>query len=79
MQNAFIESFSGRLRLECLSLHYFETLQKAKKIVENWWVEYNTFRPYGSFKGLTPEEFTRNWNKERQQKALDSQLTTCTA
>jgi putative transposase len=79
IQNAFIESFNGRLRHECLNQHYFETLQEAKKIVENWRVEYNTFRPHGSLKGLTPEEFTRNWNKEKQQKILDSQLTTCTA
>jgi putative transposase len=56
----------------------FLTLQEAKKIVRNWRVEYNTFRPHGSLKGLIPEEFTRDWNKEKQQKALYSQLTPCT-
>jgi putative transposase len=72
IQNAFIESFNGRLKHECLNRHYFETLQEVKKIVENWRIEYNTFRSHGSLKGLTPEEFTRIWKEEKQQKTLDS-------
>ena len=42
IQNAFIESFNGRLRHECLNQHYFVTLEEAKKIIEAWRLEYNT-------------------------------------
>ena len=75
IQNAFIESFNGRLRHECLNQHYFVTLQEAKKIIEDWRMEYNTFRPHGSLNGLTPEEFTKAWKK--QQKTPETQLTNC--
>lgn len=76
IQNAFIESFNGRLRHECLNQHYFIALQEAKKIIENWRKEYNTFRPHGSLNGLTPEEFRKGW---KEQKDPESQLTNCTA
>jgi len=75
IQNAFIESFNGRLRHECLNQHYFVTLQEAKKIIEDWRMEYNTFRPHGSLNGLTPEEFTKAWKE--QQKTPETQLTSC--
>jgi len=75
IQNAFIESFNGRLRHECLNQHYFSTLPEAKKIIEDWRLEYNAFRPHGSLNGLTPEEFKRAW--EAQQKTPETQLTTC--
>lgn len=75
IQNAFIESFNGRLRHECLNQHYFVTLLEAKRIIENWRLEYNVFRPHGSLNGLTPEEFKRVWTE--QQKTPGIQLTTC--
>ncbi len=75
IQNAFIESFNGRVRHECLNQHYFVTLQEAKSIIENWRVEYNTFRPHGSLNGLTPEEFKKVWKE--QQKTPEIQLTNC--
>jgi putative transposase len=79
VQNAFIESFNGRLRHECLNQHYFVTLAEAKKIIEDWRVEYNTFRPHGTLRGLTPEEFRKAWKEQKQpQKTPDSQLTNCT-
>jgi putative transposase len=76
IQNAFIESFNGRLRHECLNQHYFSTLLEAKQIIEGWRLEYNTFRPHGSLNGLTPEAFKRAW--EDHQKTPESQLTVCT-
>jgi len=79
VQNAFIESFNGRLRHECLNQHYFATLEEAKKIIEDWRLEYNTFRPHGSLKGLTPEEFRNAWEDKKQQNAPEIQLTNCTA
>lgn len=78
IQNAFIESFNGRLRHECLNQHYFVTLQEAKKIIEDWRMEYNTFRPHGSLNGLTPEEFSKAWEEQKQQKTPEFQLMSCT-
>jgi putative transposase len=78
IQNAFIESFNGRVRHECLNQHYFVTLQEAKKIIEDWRLEYNTFRPHGSLNGLTPEEFRKTWEEQKQQNAPEIQLTSCT-
>jgi putative transposase len=48
IQNTFIGSFNERLRCECLNQHYFVTLQEAKKIIEGWRLEYNTFRKHSS-------------------------------
>lgn len=57
MENAFIESFQGRLRDECLNLHWFRTVQSAKEIIELWRREYNTERPHSSLNNLTPIEY----------------------
>ena len=43
--NAYIESFNGRLRQECLNEHWFTSLQDAAKILETWWRDYNENRP----------------------------------
>lgn len=58
VKNAFIESFNGRLRDECLNLHQFVSLAEAQTIIEAWrWVDYNTRRPHSSLRHLTPNEF----------------------
>jgi putative transposase len=59
-QNAFIESFNGKFRFECLNQHWFEDLNQAKQIIENWRIEYNTDRPNKALGRMTPEEFARN-------------------
>ncbi len=56
-QNAFVESFNGRLRDECLNEHVFGTLAKARRIIGAWRLDYNTARPHTSLAGLTPAEF----------------------
>ncbi len=58
-QNAFIESFNGRLRAECLDQHWFEDLEHARTIIENWRIEYNTDRPNSALGKKTPEEFAK--------------------
>lgn len=79
IQNAFIESFNGRLRHECLNQHYFLALDEAKKIIEDWRMEYNGFRPHGSLNGLTPEQFRTTYEQQKQQqKTTESQLIGCT-
>ena len=55
--NAFIESFNGRLRQECLNQHWFLSLADAAEKVEDWRIDYNTVRPHSSLSGRTPEEF----------------------
>ncbi len=54
---AFIESFNGRLRQECLNENWFLSLEDAQEKVESWRRHYNRDRPHGSLGNLTPEEF----------------------
>ena len=55
--NAFIESFNGSLRDECLNVHGFLSLEDAQEKIEHWRQEYNHFRPHSSLNNLTPAEF----------------------
>jgi putative transposase len=57
VENAYIESFNGRFRDECLNENWFMTLEQAREIVEEWRVDYNTERPHSSLDYMTPEEF----------------------
>jgi len=69
MQNGFVESFNGRLRDACLNEHLFTSLKKAREIIEDWRINYNTNRPHTSLNGPTPTEFAarpsqgQNWNR----------------
>ena len=58
-QNAYIESFNGRLRDECLNEHWFVSLPHAKVMIEAWRREYNEERPKKSLGGLTPSAYAR--------------------
>jgi transposase InsO family protein len=58
-QNAYIESFNGRLRDECLNEHWFVSLAHAKAVIEAWLCEYNEERPKKSLGGLTPSAYAR--------------------
>ncbi len=69
VENAFIESFIGRLRDECLNQHWFTTLDQAREIIEEWRVAYNRERPHSSLNNLTPEEFLQ---KEGQKPTLQN-------
>lgn len=57
VENMYMESFNGRLRDECLNLHYFTSLEHARQVIEEWRIDYNTERPHSSLDNLTPEEF----------------------
>ena len=57
VQNAYVESFNGRLRDECLNEHWFTTLEEARGRLEAWRQDYNTVRPHSSLGDLTPAEF----------------------
>ena len=56
-QNAYIESFNGKLRDECLNEHWFRSLHQARKIIAAWRRDYNEQRPHSSLNYLTPAEF----------------------
>jgi putative transposase len=57
MQNAFIESFNGRLRDECLNEQWFETLQQARTTIAEWRRDYNEVRPHSSLGRIPPARF----------------------
>ena len=59
VQNAFIESFNGKFRDECLNQNWFVSLGEARRIIEAWRVDYNTARPHSRLGYRTPEEFAR--------------------
>lgn len=55
-QNAYIESFNGKFRHECLRQHWFRSLHEARQIIENWRYDYNHVRPHRSLGQKTPIE-----------------------
>lgn len=57
VQNAYIESFNGRFRDECLNLNWFTSLGEARRIIETWRIDYNEQRPHSSLNYRTPTEF----------------------
>jgi putative transposase len=59
IENAYVESFNGKFRDECLNEHWFVNLVDAKVTIERWRVDYNTVRPHSSLNGATPEQFAR--------------------
>ena len=60
IENAYIESFNGRFRDECLNEHWFVTMAQARQVIEKWRIEYNTERPHSSLGDLTPEQFAKS-------------------
>jgi transposase InsO family protein len=58
-QNAYIESFNGRLRDECLNEHWFPSLLHARTEIETWRREYNEERPKKALGGLTPADYAK--------------------
>jgi len=59
--NAFIESFNGTLRDECLNAHWFTTLDDAKATIEAWRDEYNVSRPHRALGEVPPAEFAQRF------------------
>lgn len=59
VENAYIESFNGKLRDECLNTSAFLSLDDARQKVESWRRDYNSCRPHSAIGNLTPEDFAR--------------------
>lgn len=62
VENAYIESFNGRIRDECLNVNIFYTLDDAKEIIERWREDYNNWRPHSSLGYLSPMEYISKTN-----------------
>ncbi|RYD60756.1 MAG: transposase, partial [Verrucomicrobiaceae bacterium] len=60
VENAYIESFNGRLGDECLNTHLFDDLMDAQAKLACWQKDYNEERPHGNLGSLTPAEFAEN-------------------
>lgn len=69
-QNAFIESFNGRLRDECLNETLFRSLGHARELLAGWRDDYNECRPHTSLNGITPNEFATRSAKDHNQNGL---------
>ena len=65
VENAFIESFNGRLRDECLNVRQFASIADAQAKIQAWRVDYNQRRPHGSLGHLTPSEFAQFGQQRR--------------
>jgi len=52
--NAFIESFNGKFRAECLNAHWFMSLDDARRKCEAWRRDYNEERPHSAIGNKTP-------------------------
>jgi putative transposase len=65
-ENAYIESFNGKFRDECLNEHWFVSLADAQATIESWRIDYNTVRPHSSLDGATPEHFAKTTEGARR-------------
>ena len=61
-QNAFIESFNGTFRDDCLNQHWFSSLAEARLLIEHWRKEYNHLRPHSSIGRIPPDAFALTFN-----------------
>jgi len=61
IENPYIESFNGKPRGECLSEHWFVSLDDARATLAAWREEYNKTRPHSSLDDLAPEVFAARW------------------
>lgn len=59
-QNAFVESFNGRFRDECLNENWFTSLEHARRVIEAWRREYNEERPKEALSGMTPAQYAKH-------------------
>jgi putative transposase len=70
VENAFIESFNGRIRDECLNANLFFSIEDARKKLEAWRVDYNTVRPHSSLGDRSPSELLEAHHQEVQEASI---------
>jgi len=59
VENAFIESFNGRLRDECLNVHVFASTAEAQVVLDAWRDDYNHLRPHSRLQDRTPVQWAQ--------------------
>jgi putative transposase len=66
VDNAFIESFNGKLRDECLNSHVFTSVSAAQVILDAWREDYNAVRPHSALQDRTPAAVGAMWVDSRE-------------
>jgi putative transposase len=76
-QNAFVESFKGRLRDECLNETLFTSMPQARAVLTTWRQDYSTIRPHSKLGGRTPAEIAgqRGWGHAPNPVAIPSTIS----
>ena len=59
IENAYVESFNGKFRDECLNEHWFLNMVDAQAVIEAWRLDYNTVRPHSALGDRTPDQFAQ--------------------
>lgn len=67
IENAYFESFNGRLREECLNQHAFRSLQEARQRIEVWRNDYNSAQPHLALGHMAPDQFWQLHHIENSQ------------
>jgi len=62
-ENAYIESFIGKFRKECVDRYLFHTLEETRNIIEDWRRDYNHYRPHSALGYLTPSAFAAQYSQ----------------
>ena len=75
-QNAYIESFNGTFRDECLDENWFESLEQARHAIAKWRVDYNETRPHSSCGRIPPATFAALNRQETGDSMQNSQIDT---
>jgi putative transposase len=57
VQNAFVESYNGRMRDECLNANWFLNVADARRKILEWRQDYNQQRPHSALGYRTPNEY----------------------
>ena len=73
-QNAYIESFNGRFRDECLNEHWFTSVAHARALIEPWRREYNDERPKEALGGLTPTAYAQQLTERAKREKVTAGL-----
>ena len=68
-ENAYVESFNGKLRDELLNRELFLSLAEARCVVDEWRLDYNHHRPHSSLAWQTPAAFSAKL-KDREDQAV---------
>ena len=74
VENAYIESFNGRFRDKCLNEHWFVTMAQARRIIENWRIEYNEERPHSSLGYRTPADYAADLEARDKEESFSPGL-----